>query len=159
MKIIKVIILFGLVLFLTGCSSGLTTDVRVGESGQIIIDEKIDQPTIQKLENISSKASLAYQGFSKKDWGFVVFYNLRLAVSDLSGVNTNHESLELRFTMPGEITDSNADEVVDNTLKWTSFNEDAVYAKSRNIRWWLIAVVIVVLILAILSRVLKSVKK
>lgn len=159
MKIFRIITLVGLVLFLAGCSSGLTTDVRVGDSGQIIIDEKTDQPTIQKLENISSRASLAYQGFFKKDYGFVVFYSLRLSVSDLSGVNAGNERLELRFTMPGEITDSNADEVVDNVLKWTSFNEDTAYAKSKYIRWWLIATVIFGLILAILSRVLKPVKK
>lgn len=137
-KKIKLAILIIMLIFLSGCTSRLITDVRVDEEGKILIEEKIDQPTLQKIEDLSKKTYLAYQGFTKKDWGLVVNYELSLSISSLSAFNEDVSKLSFSFTIPGKLIETNADVISGQELKWNSFEEDEIYARSRQIRWWLI---------------------
>lgn len=134
----KILLLILILFFLSGCTSRLITDVRIDQDGKILIEEKVDQPTIERIENIEKRTYLAYQGFTKKDWGLVINYELRLSISSLSALDQDVTKLSFSFILPGELIETNADEVKENELIWNSFEEDEIFAHSRQIRWWLI---------------------
>jgi len=134
----KILLIIVPLLFLSGCAYHLTTDVRIDQNGKILVEEKVDQPTIQKIEDLSQKTYLAYQGFTKKDWGIVVTRELSLSISSLSAFNEDVANLTFSFTLPGKILKTNADKIENGNLFWTTFKEDQIYVQSRQIRWWLI---------------------
>lgn len=152
----KIFIILFVILFLSGCTSRLTTDVRIDEEGKILVEEKIDQPTISKIENLEKRTYLAYQGFTKKDWGIVIFYELRLNINSLSAFDEDVANLSFSFTVPGKLKETNADKIEGEKLIWTTFKEDEIFARSQEIRWWLVSGLGAVIFLYLLSFVFKK---
>lgn len=87
------------------------------------------------------------ESFAKEDWSFVVFYNYAIR-ADL-GEAPLREAISLTIDMPGKITTSNADRIVEGSAVWALALGDSykLHVKSYYVRWWLIIALVAFLII------------
>lgn len=124
-----------------GCTS---TTVSIGKNtaGSPGAQVAIDPPL---LSGAGLAAATYSHSITKIDWLFVVTYRLT-GRADLSSLPKGaRQSYIYTATLPGSITSSNASTVQDNVPTW-ALNSGFTYvieAGSREVRWWLIVLVAV----------------
>lgn len=145
------------IFFLYGCSpTNFIIEVKGTGDGEIIVEHNLDQNIFSKLQNLDSGARVFKESFSKRDFLFVLYYKFDIGINYSATLPTDFP-LEISLLMPGQIIKTNAKKIRNNKLFWHFLPGDKfeISAESRQIRWWLIIILSLVL-LNIIYKMLKS---
>lgn len=162
---LSIVFAVGLVLFVPrGCTS---TEGRGAGSptGTLSIDIAAEKSILTSKTGLEEKLKERYLGdlfserHTKRDWFFLVDHQYEveanLSAAGLSDL-PEAEPILVSITLPGNITSTNADRKGEDVVSWAlALGKDyKMKVASRHIRWWLIAVLTLLLIVSLGTRLL-----
>lgn len=154
MKIIKILLIFG-VIFFSGCQSSTFKINVIGQSNKIVIEHNFDTSFLQKIQNITPGFLVASEKFTKHDFLFFVIYEFKIGLGDgiLEKKNTLPEGFpygfEFKVKLPGKIRKTNADKIENSTAIWQLSAGDTLdlWAKSIKVRYWVLIILGLILVI------------